>query len=277
MPAPATTVPAYSDHTWPPPRPRSTSPSSTRVMPPPTAAAVPTRRATWLATGASRPMQSTGKVVSTPIHALLSPRSALMLWASGGRLAISVRRLAATSTSAVTTTQVGAPCGWRGAAASGRVVVTATSIPERPMRGDVSQPPACAASTLAMTSRAYSSKLGPRGDGQHPLPLQLDRCRVGAGARRRLLRRHAARSGGRHRHADDDGRSPAPSRPPADPTRADRCRGPRRRRPDEVHGPPGGSALRERVSPRGAAPSLPASRACDTSGRRRRRAGPARR
>ena len=40
-------------------------------MPPPTADAVPTRRATWLATGASRPMQSTGRVVSTPIQALL--------------------------------------------------------------------------------------------------------------------------------------------------------------------------------------------------------------
>ncbi len=106
-------------------------------MPPPTAEAVPTRRATWFATGASRPMQSTGRVVSTPIHALLRPRSALMLWASGGRLAMSVRRLAATSTSAVTTTQVGAPCGWRDAAASGWVVVTTPSIPEQPTGGDV--------------------------------------------------------------------------------------------------------------------------------------------
>src|SRR6476620_9772430 len=110
--------------------PRSTSPARTSVMPPPTAVAVPTRRATWFATGASRPMHSTGRVVSTPIQALLRPRSARMVWASGGRLAISVRRFAATSTSEVTTAQVGTPWGWRVTAASERVV-TGPSIPRR--------------------------------------------------------------------------------------------------------------------------------------------------
>src|SRR6478609_4654501 len=114
--------------------PRNTSPTSTSMMPPPTAEAVPTRRATWFATGASRPMHSTGRVVSTPIQALLRPRSARMVSASGGRLAIRVRRFAATSTSAATTAQVGTPRraddeGAPVAVASG--VVTVPSIPER--------------------------------------------------------------------------------------------------------------------------------------------------
>ena len=100
-------------------------------MPPPTAVAVPTRRATWFATGASRPMHSTGRVVSTPIQALLRPRSARIVSASGGRLAIRVRRLAATSTSEVTTAQVGGPVRVAAARRRRGLVVTGPSIPER--------------------------------------------------------------------------------------------------------------------------------------------------
>lgn len=52
-------------------------------------------------------MQSTGRVVSAPIHALDRPRSAAMVLASGGTLAIAARRFAATATSASARSQVG--------------------------------------------------------------------------------------------------------------------------------------------------------------------------
>src|SRR6185503_10899376 len=72
-----------------------------------TAAAAPRRVPSRCAAGASRPMQSTGRVVSAPIHALDRSRSAAMVLARGGTLAMAARRFAETATSASAMSQTG--------------------------------------------------------------------------------------------------------------------------------------------------------------------------
>ncbi len=70
------------------------------MIAPSTAATAPSRWATTLATGAKRPMQSTGRVVRAPAAAWLRPRSVEITSSSGGTLVIAVRRLAATASRA---------------------------------------------------------------------------------------------------------------------------------------------------------------------------------
>jgi hypothetical protein len=60
-----------------------------------------------LATGAKSPMHNTGRVVSAPAAAWLSPRSLEMASSSGGTLVIAIRRFAATATRATAMTQAG--------------------------------------------------------------------------------------------------------------------------------------------------------------------------
>ena len=80
------------------------------------------RAASRWAVGANTPMHSTGSVVSAPMAALERPRSLEMVSTSGGTLAMTVRRLAATATRPRIITQRGGR--WR------RAEVIAAILPQ---------------------------------------------------------------------------------------------------------------------------------------------------
>jgi hypothetical protein len=94
IPMPASAVPPYSATR--PGTARSPAPAAMSATAPASTAASPKRRAVTAATGANRPMQSTGTVVSAPAATADRSNSAVSASTIGGTDVMTGRRLAAT-------------------------------------------------------------------------------------------------------------------------------------------------------------------------------------
>src|SRR5690242_7785957 len=94
IPIPASAVPGYSAN------PRTNAPTAMTATARPSTEGIPYRRPAATATGANRPMHTTGSVVSAPAATGDSPAEAARASTMGGTEVMTGRRLAATRATA---------------------------------------------------------------------------------------------------------------------------------------------------------------------------------